>query len=77
VTYRLELDWMIGFIAAYTFTQFGTTGNYNAVAGLRNLQFIVTHALRFSVFTSRILATDFLTVSLSLQITYKVFFAPN
>jgi hypothetical protein len=27
VTYRLVLDWMIGFILPYTFTQLGTTGN--------------------------------------------------
>jgi hypothetical protein len=57
VTYRRVLDWMIGFIAAL-FTQLGTTGNYSAIADLRTLQFTVTQALRFSVFTSRILATD-------------------
>jgi hypothetical protein len=38
--------------------------------------FTVTHALGFSVFTSRILATDFITVSLSLQITHEVFYSP-
>jgi hypothetical protein len=48
---------MIGFIDTL-FTQLGTTGNYSATAGLNTLQFTVTHALRFSVFTSRILATD-------------------
>jgi hypothetical protein len=31
---------------------------YIATAGLHTLQFTVTHALGFSVFTSRILATD-------------------
>jgi hypothetical protein len=31
---------------------------------LHNLQFTLAHALRFSVFTSRILATDFITVSM-------------
>jgi hypothetical protein len=31
---------------------------YSAIAILHTLQFIVTHALGFSVFTSRILATD-------------------
>jgi hypothetical protein len=41
---------MIGFIASYTLTQLGTTSNYS-------LQFTVIHALVFSVFTSRILAT--------------------
>jgi hypothetical protein len=47
----------------------------NAIADLHTLQFTVTHALRFSVFTSRILATVFITVSLSLQITHGVFFS--
>jgi hypothetical protein len=41
-------------------------------------QFTVTHALGFSVFTSRNLATDFITVSLSFHITHEVFFSqPN
>jgi hypothetical protein len=31
---------------------------YRAIADLHTLQFIVTHALGFSVFTNRILATD-------------------
>jgi hypothetical protein len=51
---------------------------YSAVAILHPFQFTVTHALGFSVFTSRILATDFVAVSLSLQITHEVFFSqPN
>jgi hypothetical protein len=55
---------MIGFIAPYTFTQLGTTGNkYSAVAILDTLQFTVTQALGFSVFTSHIQVTD-LSVSL-------------
>jgi hypothetical protein len=37
-------------------SQLGTTGN--TVADLHALQFTDTHALGFSVFTSRILATD-------------------
>jgi hypothetical protein len=49
---------MIRFIAPYTFTQFGTTGNYSAIAILHTFQLTVTHALGLSVFTSRILATD-------------------
>jgi hypothetical protein len=49
---------MIGFIAPYTFTQFGTTGNYSAIAILHIYLFTVAHALGFSVFTSRFLATD-------------------
>jgi hypothetical protein len=51
------LDSMIGFIDTL-FTQLGTTGNYSAIADIHTLQFIVAHALGFSVFTIRILATD-------------------
>jgi hypothetical protein len=64
---------MVEFIAPYTFTQRGTTGNI-ALSLLYTFQFTVTYALGFSVFTS-ILTTDFMTVSLSLQITLEVFFA--
>jgi hypothetical protein len=49
---------MIGFIALYTFIQLGTTCTTSAIAILHSLQFTVPHALRFSVFTSRILTTD-------------------
>jgi hypothetical protein len=67
---------MIEFIDTL-FTQPGTTGNYSAIADLHTSRFTVTHALGFSVFTSRVLATD-LIVSLSLQITDEVFFSqPN
>jgi hypothetical protein len=55
---RRVLDFTIGFIAPYTFTQLWTTGNYSAIAILDSLQFTVTHALGFSVFTSHILATN-------------------
>jgi hypothetical protein len=48
---------MIGFIDTL-FTQFGTTINNSAIVDLRTLQFTVTQALEFSVFTSRILAMD-------------------
>jgi hypothetical protein len=61
VTYRRVLDWMIGFIDT-VYIQLGTTSNYSAIADLHTLQFTVTHALDFSVFTSRILSTDFHTV---------------
>jgi hypothetical protein len=71
------LDWMIIFIDTL-YTVFGTTGNYSAVTHLHTLQFTDTHVVGFSVFTSRILATDFITISLSHQITYEVFFSqPN
>jgi hypothetical protein len=55
--YRRVLDWMIGFIDTL-YTPVGTTINYSAIADLHTLQFTVTHALGYSVFTSRILATD-------------------
>jgi hypothetical protein len=58
VTIDGVLDWMIGFIDTYTFTQFGTTGNYSAIAILHTFQLTVPHALGFSVFTGRILASD-------------------
>jgi hypothetical protein len=35
-----------------------TYEQYNAIADLNNLQFAVTHALGFSVFTSRIVVTE-------------------
>jgi hypothetical protein len=54
---RRILDGMIGFIAPYTFTQLGTTSNYSATV-FYTFQFTVPHAQGFSVFTSRILATD-------------------
>jgi hypothetical protein len=58
--YRRVLDRMSLFVSPHTFTQFGTAGNYSAIAILRTFQFNITHALGFSVFTSRILATDLL-----------------
>jgi hypothetical protein len=50
------MDSMIEFIDTL-FTQLRTTGNYYAIADLHILQFTITRALGFSVFTSRILAT--------------------
>jgi 3-deoxy-D-arabino-heptulosonate 7-phosphate (DAHP) synthase class II len=58
VTYRRVLDWMIGFIALTTFKQLENTDHYSAIAILHTLQFTFAHALGFSVFTSRLLATD-------------------
>jgi hypothetical protein len=51
---RRVLDSMIGFLAAYTFAQFGATGNYSDIA----FKFIVVRALCISVFASRLLETD-------------------
>jgi hypothetical protein len=51
---RRVLDWMIGFLI-HTILYYW---QYSAIADLQNLQFTVTQALGFSVFTSRILATD-------------------
>jgi hypothetical protein len=65
---------MIGIIDTFH-TVLGTMGNYSNIADLRISKFIVTHALWFSVITSRVLATDFITVSLSLQITREAFFS--
>jgi hypothetical protein len=56
VTYRRVLDWMIRFIDNL-YIKIGATGNYSAIANLHILLFTVAHALGFSVFTSRILAT--------------------
>jgi hypothetical protein len=49
------LDWMIGFIDTL-FTHLRTADNYSGLADLHTLQFTVTYALGFSVFTSLILA---------------------
>jgi hypothetical protein len=49
---------MIVLIAPYTFSQFGSTRNYRAIAILHTLQFTITHALGFSVFPSRLLAME-------------------
>jgi hypothetical protein len=57
VTYRRVLDFIIGVIAPYKFKTWDCR-QYSAIADLHTLQFAVTHALGFSVFTSRIPATD-------------------
>jgi hypothetical protein len=78
---------MIGFIDTL-YTVVGTRLNYRAIADLHTLRFTVTYALGFSLFTGRIPATDLsqshchfkshMECSLSLQITYRVFFSqPN
>jgi hypothetical protein len=49
------LDWIYCTLYIHTFRDYR---QYNAITILQNLQFTVTHTLRFSVFISRILATD-------------------
>jgi hypothetical protein len=51
------MEWMIRFIASYTFIT-RNYRQYNAIADLHTFHFTVTHALGFSVSTSRIPATD-------------------
>jgi hypothetical protein len=56
VTIDGVLDWMIEFIVLIHSTR--NYKQYNAFADVHTLQFTVTHTVVFSVFTSRILATD-------------------
>jgi hypothetical protein len=58
-------DSMTRYIARYTFTQLGTTGNYSAIADLHNLQFTATQALGFSVFTNLIQATIYNSLTIT------------
>jgi hypothetical protein len=55
---RQVLDWMIGFIDNLYIHTTQDYRYYSANADLHTLQFAVTHTLGFSVFISRILATD-------------------
>jgi hypothetical protein len=59
MTYKtgFELDDWI-YCINILFIQLGTRSCYSAISDLRTLQFTVTHAVGFSIFTSRILATD-------------------
>lgn len=56
---RRVLDLMMGFIAPYTFSQTA------AIAELHTLQFTVTDTQGFSVFGSRIPATDFTSLTIT------------
>jgi hypothetical protein len=60
VTIRRDLDWWMDLLHLYA--ELLTPSDYSAIADLHTLQFTVTHTLGFSVFKSRILATDFNTV---------------
>jgi hypothetical protein len=73
VTYRQGLDWIIEFIDTLSIHTTRDYRQYSAIADLYILLSTDTRALGFSVFISRILATDFITMSLSLQIAHEVF----
>jgi hypothetical protein len=64
---------MIGFLDTL-YTPFGTTGNWSAITDLRTLQFTVTHALGFTVFTSRILATGLYSLTVTSNHTLSFLF---
>jgi hypothetical protein len=71
---RRVLDWMIGFIAPYTFKQLGTTGNYSAIAILHTLQFTVTPT---DVLGLLVLSWQRIHNTLSLQLTQSLFAQPH
>jgi hypothetical protein len=62
---------MIGFISTLVTISLNYS-QYIAIADLHNLQFTVAHALRFSVSTSRLLATDINTETITSN-NYEVF----
>jgi hypothetical protein len=66
-------DWMIGFIDTLQLdSRLQAITAISLISALSSSMLL--HTLVFSVFTSNILATDFKTVSLSLQITHEDFF---
>jgi hypothetical protein len=69
VTKIKVLDRMIAFIGTLVTNSLNHT-YYSALANLHSLHFTVAHALRFSVFTSRLLATDFNTGSITVSPNY-------
>jgi hypothetical protein len=69
-----DLVRMIGFIGTLVTFSLLITIKYSAVADLHNLQFAMAHALGSSVSTSRLLATDINTetITISLNYTFQV-----
>jgi formate dehydrogenase maturation protein FdhE len=61
------MDWRMELL-----TQLGTTSNYSAIADLHTLQISSTRQV-FSFFTSRILATDFNTVIITVSLYLSVY----
>jgi hypothetical protein len=58
--YRRGMDWILGLLTTYT--HHSERHIITALSLIYTLQFACTNTLGFSVFTSRILATDFNTV---------------
>jgi hypothetical protein len=80
VIYVYKMVFLVGWLdllTPYTFTQFGSTGNYSDIAILYTLQFTAAHALGFSAFISRILATDLSQSHFSFKLTHEVFLAQS
>jgi hypothetical protein len=66
---------MIGFISSWvthSLLIILTHRQYSSIAHLRTFQFTVAHALRFSVFTSRLLATDLNTQTITVSLDYTL-----
>jgi hypothetical protein len=66
------LDWTIGFIEPSLYNFSLNYNQYSTIADLHNLQFIVAHALGFSVSTSRCLVADLNTGTITSN-HYEVF----
>jgi hypothetical protein len=64
-------DWIYCTLYTHTVRDYR---QYSAIAILHTLQFTVAHALGFSVFTSRILATDFSQTNCNFRSQMKSFF---
>jgi hypothetical protein len=72
VTYKTAL--CIGFIVPYTFTTRDYT-QYRAIAIVHTFQFIVTHALEFSVFNSLIQQRIYNSLTATWKHTWSLLFA--